>query len=83
MITSGPAARYGVDICISSEKIGRVTSGCPSPSIGANIGMGYVLEEHKKPGTEIQLKIRDKLYPGIIEKMPFVKTGYYLGAKGK
>ncbi|CAD7093905.1 unnamed protein product [Hermetia illucens] len=83
MTTSGPAARYGVDICINGEKIGRVTSGCPSPSIGANIGMGYVLEEHKKPGTEIQLKIRDKLYPGIIEKMPFVKTGYYLGAKGK
>ncbi|GAB0086896.1 Aminomethyltransferase [Sergentomyia squamirostris] len=77
--TSGPPARHGVEIFSedSEEKIGILTSGCPSPSLGGNVGMGYVKEAFKKTGTKIQLKIRDKFYPAEVAKMPFVPANYY------
>lgn len=73
----GPPARHGVEIFSNGTSIGQITSGCPSPSIGENIGMGYVLNECKKIGTKVELKIRDKFYPGEIVKMPFIKTNYF------
>lgn len=74
---SGPPARNGIKIFSNSEEIGEVTSGCPSPSLGKNVGMGYVKDEFKKPGTKVELKIRDKLYPAEIAKMPFVPANYF------
>lgn len=77
IMSSGPPARHGVEICVDGRKVGEITSGCPSPSLGVNIGMGYVMEEFKKPGTKVDLKIRDKLYSAEISKMPFVPSNYY------
>lgn len=76
-MTSGPPARHGVSIYANGEVIGEVTSGCPSPSISGNVAMGYVKEEFKKPGTTVDLKIRDKFFSAEISKMPFVKSNYY------
>jgi aminomethyltransferase len=42
-----------------------------------NIAMGYVKEEFKKHGTEVELKIRDKFYKAKVSKMPFVPSSYY------
>jgi aminomethyltransferase len=39
--------------------------------------MGYIKEEFKKPGTEVELKIRDKFYKALVSKMPFVSSNYY------
>lgn len=75
---STPPARGGVQIYHDSTKVGNITSGCPSPSLGKNIAMGYVAEKLKKPGTRLHLKIRDKLYDAEIVKMPFVPTNYYV-----
>jgi len=74
---AGPPARHGVEIYANGERIGEITSGCPSPTLGTNIAMGYVKEQHKKPGTAVQLKIRDKLHNAEITKMPFVPSNYY------
>lgn len=76
-MTAGPPARHGIEIFSNDQKIGEVTSGCPSPSLGVNIAMGYVKEEFKKPGTKVDLKIRDKSYSAEISKMPFVPSNYY------
>lgn len=76
-MTSGPPARHGVSIYSNGEIIGEITSGCPSPSIAGNVAMGYVKEEFKKPGTKVDLKIRDKFFSAEISKMPFVKSNYY------
>lgn len=76
-MTSGPPARHGVDVVANGIKIGEVTSGCPSPTLGVNVAMGYVNEEFKKPGTKVELKIREKLYSAEITKMPFVPSNYY------
>lgn len=74
----GPPARHGVEVHADGHKIGEITSGCPSPTLGnVNVAMGYVNEEFKKPGTKVDLKIRDKLYSAEISKMPFVPSNYY------
>jgi aminomethyltransferase len=75
---SGPPARHDVEIYSNGKTIGKITSGCPSPSLGnLNIAMGYIKEEFKKPGTEVELKIRDKFYKAQVTKMPFVPSNYY------
>ncbi|XP_061393401.1 aminomethyltransferase, mitochondrial [Musca vetustissima] len=76
-----PPARAGVEIYKDSQKVGHITSGCPSPSLNINIAMGYIQEEFKKPGSAVQLKIRDRFYNAEVAKMPFVKTNYYVKPK--
>lgn len=76
-----PPARAGVEIYKDSQKVGHITSGCPSPSLGVNIAMGYIQEQYKQTGSAVQLKIRDRFYDAQIVKMPFVKTNYYLRPK--
>jgi len=59
------------------DKIGSVTSGCPSPTLTQNIAMGYVASEFAKNGTEIQVAVRGQMTSMVLTKMPFVKTNYY------
>uniref|UniRef100_A0AAR5PE67 Aminomethyltransferase n=1 Tax=Dendroctonus ponderosae TaxID=77166 RepID=A0AAR5PE67_DENPD len=80
--SSGPPARHGAQILSTDGGVlGEITSGCPSPSLGFNIAMGYVSSEFSKVGTKLGLKIRDKVYEGIVTKMPFVKASYYTKPK--
>ncbi|NWI50024.1 GCST protein, partial [Calyptomena viridis] len=57
---------------------GTVTSGCPSPSLGKNIAMGYVEAAHSRAGNKLTVEVRKKQHPALITKMPFVPTHYYL-----
>ncbi|NWU94084.1 GCST protein, partial [Upupa epops] len=57
---------------------GTVTSGCPSPSLGKNIAMGYVEVAHSRTGTTLTVEVRKKQHPAIVTKMPFVSTHYYM-----
>lgn len=78
VLIAGPPARHGS--CIkneSGETIGEVTSGCPSPSLGGSIAMGYVETSHSKSGTQVLLEVRGKTFPGLITKMPFIPAKYY------
>ena len=65
-----PRGHY--DLCTTKgEKIGEVTSGTISPTLQKGIGMGYVPTAYAKPGTEICVKVRDKLLGARVVKMPF------------
>jgi aminomethyltransferase len=57
--------------------IGEVTSGTYSPCLKRPIAMGYVETGMHKPGTEIVLKIRNKMVNAEVTKMPFVESRYY------
>ncbi|NWH70719.1 GCST protein, partial [Piaya cayana] len=56
---------------------GTVTSGCPSPSLGKNIAMGYVETALSRAGTALSVEVRKKQHPALVTKMPFVPTQYY------
>ncbi|WP_282123452.1 glycine cleavage system aminomethyltransferase GcvT [Algibacter mikhailovii] len=57
----------------NGHKIGIVTSGTMSPSIGKGIGLGYVSIKNTQIGTKIHIKIRKKTVLATIVKLPFYK----------
>jgi aminomethyltransferase len=57
----------------SGQKIGVVTSGTMSPSLGKGIGMGYVKNIFRSPGTKIHIQIRKNAVPATVIKLPFYK----------
>lgn len=66
--------RQHYEICLADgTAIGEVTSGTMSPMLKKGIGMGYIAKEHSKLGNEIFIKIREKLMPATIVKLPFYK----------
>jgi aminomethyltransferase len=66
--------RHGYEILNSDhEKIGRVTSGTMSPSMGVGIGMGYVDSHYIKPDTELFISIRNRELKARIVKFPIYK----------
>ncbi|TPG67420.1 glycine cleavage system aminomethyltransferase GcvT [Hymenobacter nivis] len=54
------------------QKIGDVTSGTQSPSLGKGVGLGYVRAELAAPGTQIFVQIRGKNLPATVHKLPLV-----------
>ncbi len=55
------------------NKIGEVTSGTMGPSVKIPVGMGYVPLALSKEGSEIHIKIRDKILRAKVVKFPFYK----------
>lgn len=53
------------------NRIGKVTSGTQSPTLGKAIGMGYVDTPHAVTDTEIFISIRDKLLAARVVRIPF------------
>ncbi len=56
------------------EKIGVVTSGTMSPSLGTAIGLGYVANDYKSPDSEIFIQVRNKNLKAKVVKLPFFKN---------
>ena len=73
MKSKGPPPRPHYSVWHEGERIGEVTSGSLSPSLNEGIGMAYVASAHAKAGTEIEIEIRDRKLPAIIEKKPLYK----------
>ena len=66
--------RQGYDIVDGSgKKIGIVTSGTMSPSMGTGIGLGYVPIVFKEVGSAINIQIRKNAIPATVVKLPFYK----------
>lgn len=65
--------RHGYEITnAAGEKIGEVTSGTQSPTLGKAIGMGYVQTAAAAIDSVIYIKVRDKLIEAKVAKLPFV-----------
>ncbi|EMR11576.1 glycine cleavage system T protein [Pneumocystis murina B123] len=60
-----------------SETIGRITSGCPSPSLQKNIAMGYIKTGYHKKNTNVAVNVRGKLRNATVIKMPWIPNKYY------
>lgn len=80
LIVEGAPAREGAEIVDGEgNAVGKVTSGCPSPTLGKNIAMGYVKDGKHKAGTELGVKVRGKVRKAVVSKMPFVPSKYWKG----
>jgi aminomethyltransferase len=81
LTVEGAPAREGAEVVSQDGKaIGKVTSGCPSPTLKKNIAMAYVEDGMHKAGTEVQVVVRGKNRKGTVTKMPFVPNKFYRGA---
>ena len=66
--------RQGYEILDNnSNRIGTVTSGTMSPSLGIGIGLGYVNTLFTAKDTQIYIKIRKNVIPATVVKLPFYK----------
>ena len=65
--------RGGYTIYADERPIGVLTSGAPGPTVGKNIGLGYVKPEFATPGQPVQIDIRGKRTAAQIVALPFYR----------
>lgn len=66
-------ARHGYPIlsAVNAPHIGQVTSGTVGPTVGKNIGMGYVPSAMSQPGTRLFIDCRGKVSEAEVVNGPF------------
>lgn len=65
------AAREGAEVYIGDEKIGVVTSGQPSPTLGYPVALAHLDPQRAEIGTDVEIDIRGRRYPFTIVETPF------------
>jgi aminomethyltransferase len=69
----GPPPRPHYALYCGPDRVGEVTSGAPSPTLGGGIGLAYIKPVLAKPGTVLHLEVRGTRVPVEIVKKPFYK----------
>ena len=67
--------RHGYPVFVNGRGSGEVKSGTLSPTLGVPIGTAYVPTEFAAEGSPIEIEIRGRRIPGVVQKMPFYKNG--------
>jgi aminomethyltransferase len=67
-------ARHGYPVLSAGQKVGEITSGTLSPTLGYPIALAYVPAEVAKVGNNLAIEIRGKTYPATIVKRPFYRS---------
>lgn len=73
-------AREGAEVFVGDAKVGTVTSGGFSPTLGQPIAMAYVDSTHAAIGTALEIEVRGKRLSATVTEMPFVPHNYYRGS---
>lgn len=69
------SARQGMAILKDGKPVGVVTSGCPSPTLGTCIAMGFVDRAARELGTTLEVDTgKDARLPAKVVAMPFYKA---------
>ncbi|MEU4763095.1 glycine cleavage system aminomethyltransferase GcvT [Actinosynnema sp. NPDC023794] len=72
--TSRRAPRHGYPVLdASGARIGEVTSGALSPTLGYSVAMAYVAVGSTEPGTRLSVDVRGKHEPVEVVALPFYK----------
>jgi glycine cleavage system T protein (aminomethyltransferase) len=71
------AAREGAEVFAGDAKVGSVTSGGFSPTLGHPIAMAFVAAAHSSEGTELEIEVRGKRLSARVVAMPFVPHRYH------
>jgi aminomethyltransferase len=70
VLTERGIPRPGNPVVDGDDRIGEVTSGTMSPSLGIGIGMAYVPADRATPGTELEIDVRGKRRGARVEERP-------------
>ncbi|MEE1876936.1 glycine cleavage system aminomethyltransferase GcvT [Erythrobacteraceae bacterium 1XM1-14] len=73
-------AREGAEVFAGPGKVGTVTSGGFSPTLGHPIAMAYVDSAHAAQGTALEIEVRGKRLAATVTPMPFVPHRYFRGS---
>ena len=73
-------AREGAEVFAGAEKVGSVTSGGFSPTLGVPIAMAYVVAAHAAIGTALEVEVRGKRLAATVTPTPFVPHRYFRGS---
>ena len=65
--------RDGYEVRIDGKPVGWVTSGSPSPTLNKNIGLCYLPIENAKPGTKIEVVVRNQPVEAETVTTPFYR----------
>lgn len=65
--------RHGYPVWTDAGRVGTVTSGTRSPTLGRFIAMAYVDAEHARPGTPVAVEIRSRRLPARVVERPFYR----------
>jgi aminomethyltransferase len=65
--------RHGYPVWREGARVGTVTSGTKSPTLGAFIGMAYVDAASAAPGTAVAVEVRDRRLPARVVERPFYR----------
>ena len=73
-VTGRGIARHGYPLQdLEGKVVGVCTSGSPGPTVGKNIGLGYLPAEMSAIGTRFQVDCRGKSIEAVVVKTPFYK----------
>jgi aminomethyltransferase len=65
--------RHGYSVVSDRQRVGTVTSGNVSFTLGYNIGMAYVPPAMAEPGTHLGVDVRGTAAPAEVVQLPFYK----------
>lgn len=74
MTGKAPPIRHGYEVRDADGEsiLGHLSSGSLSPSLGKGIGMAYLDVDMCRPGTELSVAVRDRVFPAVVVKKPFI-----------
>ena len=75
MTDTCPPPRSHYAIYKGDRKIAETTSGSLSPTLKIGIGMAYIPTEFARINEQIEIEIRGKRFPAVIEKKPLHRAG--------
>ncbi|QDG87323.1 glycine cleavage system aminomethyltransferase GcvT [Pseudarthrobacter sp. NIBRBAC000502770] len=67
------AGRAHYPVLKDGDRVGEVTSGQPSPTLGYPIAMAYVDVDYSAPGTALDIDLRGKAEPFEVVDLPFYR----------
>lgn len=73
-------AREGAEVYSGDARVGVVTSGGFSPTLGQPIAMAYVDASRAAHGTALEIEVRGKRLAATVTPTPFVPHRYYRGS---